>query len=287
MILLNNNLQAFLNVVQHRTVVSAAKNMGLTQTGVTQRIKSLEREVGTSLFIRSRSGMKLTPEGEALLKYCLRAEELEGNAKAEIEGAGKTHPVSLTIAGPTSLISSRVVERIGSIYQKWPHIRISLLIDDSENRIKLLKIGSAQIAILRPENVVDELDSKLLKNENYLLVGPTSWKGRKIKDIVKSERIIDFHDEDPTTKLYLSKYELLDFARSEKIYANENRTLVSMIRQGIGYGTLNSEIAAEYIERKELIALNSSKTLQEKIALAWYPRNEMPGYFEAVIKGIN
>lgn len=150
-----------------------------------------------------------------------------------------------------------------------------------------MKIGSVQIAILRPEDVVDELDSKLLKNENYLLVGPTSWKGRKIKDIVKSERIIDFHDKDPTTKLYLSKYELLDFSRREKIYANENRTLINMIRQGIGYGTLSSEIATEYIERKELIPLNSSKTLQEKIALAWYPRNEMPGYFKAVIKAIN
>jgi DNA-binding transcriptional LysR family regulator len=40
--------------------VRAAKKLGITQTGATQRIKALEHSLGVTLFTRSRSGMRLT-----------------------------------------------------------------------------------------------------------------------------------------------------------------------------------------------------------------------------------
>ena len=56
--LLNHNLQAFMAIVQQSTVHGAANKLGLTQTAVTQRIRSIERDLETTLFIRSRKGMK-------------------------------------------------------------------------------------------------------------------------------------------------------------------------------------------------------------------------------------
>ena len=63
MSLLSQNLQAFAAIVKQGTVMGAAKELRLTQTGVTQRIRSLEQQLATTLFIRSRKGMKLTSEG--------------------------------------------------------------------------------------------------------------------------------------------------------------------------------------------------------------------------------
>jgi DNA-binding transcriptional LysR family regulator len=71
MILLNRNLEAFLGVVDLKTVSSAAKKLHLTQTAVTQRIKALEAELNLSLFLRSKNGMKLTAEGEILFRSCI------------------------------------------------------------------------------------------------------------------------------------------------------------------------------------------------------------------------
>ena len=76
--LLSHNLQAFIAVVEQSTVHGAAKQVNLTQTGVTQRIRALESDLQTTLFLRSRKGMKLTREGEALLRYCRGAVDLEG-----------------------------------------------------------------------------------------------------------------------------------------------------------------------------------------------------------------
>lgn len=51
---MSQNLQAFLAVVRAGTVIGASGELGLTQTGVTQRIKAIERDVGAALFTRYR-----------------------------------------------------------------------------------------------------------------------------------------------------------------------------------------------------------------------------------------
>ena len=68
MSLLSPQLQAFLKVAEQKTVHGAADKLFLTQTAVTQRIRTLETSLGTTLFIRTRRGMALTSEGGALLR---------------------------------------------------------------------------------------------------------------------------------------------------------------------------------------------------------------------------
>jgi LysR family transcriptional regulator (chromosome initiation inhibitor) len=286
MMLMSQNMQAFFAVTRTGTVGGAAANLGLTQTAVSHRIKSIEREVGASLFIRNRNGMTLTQEGEAILQYCLQAEELEGRVMAKIVGSGILSPVNITIAGPTSLISSRIVKQTQTLHAKWPHLRLSFRIDDNETRLSLLKTGRVHFVIVRPQYVVAELDSKMLQPEKFLLVGHPSWKGRKLNDILADETIIDFHEDDPTTEKYLSEFELLHFSTGARIFANENRALIELFCAGVGFGTLSREIAEPYISNGRLIALNSGKSMNDPAALAWFPRKEMPEYFKEIITAI-
>src|SRR3989338_2979815 len=97
MSLLAANLKAFMAIVQQGTVHGAAHDLHLTQTAVTQRIRVIEKELGTTLFLRSRKGMKLTQEGEALLRYCKGAEDLEGEVLSQMLGAGKEKPLYITM----------------------------------------------------------------------------------------------------------------------------------------------------------------------------------------------
>jgi LysR family transcriptional regulator (chromosome initiation inhibitor) len=87
--LLDPRLKAFLKISQIGTVFGSADSLGLTQTAVTQRIRSLENELGITLFTRSRKGMRLTLEGQALLQYCKGAEELEGAVFSKVSGGNQ------------------------------------------------------------------------------------------------------------------------------------------------------------------------------------------------------
>src|ERR1700733_4267709 len=68
--LLSPQLEAFMAVAKHKTVHAAARAIHLSQTAMTQRIHGLEQKINSTLFIRTWQGMKLSPEGEKLLRYC-------------------------------------------------------------------------------------------------------------------------------------------------------------------------------------------------------------------------
>lgn len=284
--LLSPPLQAFLQVSTLKTVHGAAKALGLTQTGVTQRIRALESQLGVTLFTRSRKGMMLTREGESLARYCQAALELEGQVSAQLQGAARETEASVRITGPTSMMRTRVVPGCTAVLKNFPSLLLDFAINDLQTGIEDLKSGKTHIALVAPEQVPRELDSKLLKPERYLLVGSHAWKKRKTADIVQQERIIDFDPSDRMSHDYLRKFGLLKLAKTGRHFVNNNEALCSMFVQGLGYGVLTEEFARPWLETGKLIALNEGRALENKLALAWYPRAGMPTYFRALIQAI-
>ena len=66
-------LKAFLSVADGGSVTEVANRLGLTQSGVSRQIASLEQELGFSLFDRVRGRLLLGRKGEAFLPHARRA----------------------------------------------------------------------------------------------------------------------------------------------------------------------------------------------------------------------
>lgn len=283
MSLVHPNLIAFMAVVERKTVQDAAKKIGLTQTGVTQRIRSLERELNITLFIRSRKGMQLTPEGESLLRYCQSVVELEGRLGFE----SSEQEVALQISGPSSLMRTRAIPNLIPVLKKFPFLRVQFDLLDLQSAIHKLKSGESQIIIVSKEKVALEMDSKIIKAERYILVGPYEWKKRGIKDIVKNEVIIDFDKNDQYSFDFLKSHGLYELALKSRHFVNNTDGLASLISLGAGYSVVAEDIALPLIENKELSNLMPGKYLELKdMCLAWYPRPQMPNYMAEIIKFI-
>jgi DNA-binding transcriptional LysR family regulator len=286
MSLLSPPLQAFVAVAQLKTVHGAADILHITQTAVTQRIRSLESSLSTTLFIRTRRGMALTPEGEALLHYCHATQELEGEALAKIKKAGIDTTVRICISGPTSIMSSRVIPQCLAVMKEFPNLLMTFDINDIEERAKFLRSGDAQFVVLRQEDLTQEMQSKILKPERYVLVGSYAWKKRVLADILKTERIIDYDAADQMTFNYLKHFALFESANLDRHFVNRTNSLATLLVNGCGYGVLTSEFSKPYIENQQLILLNSAKIYENSMALAWFARHEPPKYFSAVIDAI-
>src|SRR6185295_11532943 len=100
MMIAQAQLPTFMAVAELLNLSAAARKLGITQTGATQRIKALEQSLGATLFTRSRSGMRLTEEGHLLLRYCTAVSSLEGQFLSGIKGVGHTREVEMRIVGP-------------------------------------------------------------------------------------------------------------------------------------------------------------------------------------------
>lgn len=282
--LLGPQLEAFLAVVKNKTVHGAADDIHLTQTGITQRIRTLEKRLSTSLFVRSRRGMFLTKEGEALLRYCQQVEQLEGEALSSITGTGIEKIISISITGPTTIIHSRITPPCIKVAKKFPCLLLKFDINDNENCVNSLRRGDNQLAIIEHGYLSDEMEHKILRPELYVLVASPKWKKRRVQEVVRNERIIDFDEQDQMSFNYLKQFDLFDYANKDRHFANRTSTLSIMITSELGYGVLPLEFAKPYINNHELIVLNGGKTYPHSLALAWFPRHLQPNYFSALIK---
>ena len=284
MILSSDGVAAFVHIAETGTVHAAAAVLGLTQTAVTQRLKGLESTLNMTLFLRSRRGMTLTPDGEALLQYCRSAHELEGLFFSRVSKSGLVE-TSITLVGPTSAVSTRAADQCAPLYQKFPHLRLHLRADDHSDRIGVVKRGEADLAIVAPESVPNEMTSKRLKPDRYLLVASAEWRGRRLSDIIENERIIDFYEQDQTTLKYFNAFELPKPKRG-RLFVNENEALLRLFIAGAGFGTLTESVARPALEAGRLVTLNRGQAMEDPLALVWYPRPQMPELLSAIVKAI-
>jgi len=286
MMIANSQLPTFVVVAELQNISAAARKLGVTQTGVTQRIKSLEQSIGSTLFMRSRSGVRLTEEGRLLLRYCSEVSNLEGQIFSGLKSSGKSREVELCIVGPMSLLAGRVAPRYSEIAPKWPGLNLRFVIDSHANRLHQLKRGTCDLAFVLPHEVGLELDSKRIKPVEYLLVATPKWKSRSLNEILETEKLLAYHPEDMTGLDYLRTFGLLKSFKRSKLCASENITLIRLLELGMGFGVLPAEIAEPMIGERKLALLNQGRAYKMHFALAWYPRKEMPDYFREIVQMI-
>ncbi len=288
MTLLSNNLQAFVAVKEQLTVAAAAKVLYLTQAAVTLRIRALEEQLKTTLFIRSRRGMQLTEAGHQLARYCQRHMELEAEILPNLPSISEDlRPLSIVIQGPSSVITTRVIPKMGGYLKQHQAVSLNLNIEGLESGIERLKRGDIDVLISEKKQITKEFDSKVIQAERYILVGPKSWKKRPIDQILTEEKIIDFDESDMMTFNFLEKYNLKQKAKPSRHFVNMTSAIGNLVAGGVGYSVLSKETAAPFIDDGQLIDLLPNKYYDYELGVAWYPRKQMPKAFADLIKLIS
>lgn len=100
---------------------AAAREFGLTQAAVSQRIGNLEAWLGRSLFVREARGVSLTIEGESYLP--LVQDSLQALERNTEDLFGKA-PRELRVAGLSSHIQALVLPALSAFLAKQPEVRV-------------------------------------------------------------------------------------------------------------------------------------------------------------------
>lgn len=74
-----HHLRAFLVLAEELNFHRAAERLLISQPGLSEQIRALERQLGSTLFTRSRSGTALTPAGKRLLPLASNVMSAVGN----------------------------------------------------------------------------------------------------------------------------------------------------------------------------------------------------------------
>lgn len=128
--MLIDNIRLFLTITEKGSLVSTAREVGLSTTTVSERLAALESHYGVVLFNRTTRSLSLTDEGRTLLlgaKAVLA--ELE-DLDARIRHGADTLSGPIRISAPIDLGRSVVSQVISNFTAQHPAISIELLLSD-------------------------------------------------------------------------------------------------------------------------------------------------------------
>jgi len=76
--------KTFLEIAETGSFVAAAGRLNVTQTAVSARVHALEEQLGRRLFIRNKSGARLTPAGERFVRHATTLVQVWDRARQQV-----------------------------------------------------------------------------------------------------------------------------------------------------------------------------------------------------------
>jgi DNA-binding transcriptional LysR family regulator len=140
-------LRAFERIVRLGSFHAAARELRLSQPSVSQRIRELEAELKTPLFIRRGPRVSLTAEGHALIEY---ADRLLGAAGEMVERFHTRDPLKgvLRLGLNESFALICLPDLLRRLEQRYPGIRTSVFVGDTGVVSGMLNDRALDIAIV-------------------------------------------------------------------------------------------------------------------------------------------
>ncbi|WP_373446071.1 LysR family transcriptional regulator [Salinicoccus bachuensis] len=234
-----NSYHAFIKALETGSFTKAADELGYTQSAISQMINSLEKELSTTLILRSRKGITLTPDGKEFLPYIRSIynsqRELAEKSK-EMEGLQER---LIRIGAFSSVSCHWLPPLIKEFKQQYPTVRFELKQGNYTENAEWIKEGVVDFGFTDFQSMPNLTSIPLQEDEMLVILPPTH-------PLSKEERV-------PMEKLAKEPYILLDegtagnllsaFQRSNFEPDIEYRvfdpyTIISMVEQGLGISIL-------------------------------------------------
>lgn len=148
-----DHYRVFYYVAKYGTISQAAKRLLNNQPNMTRTIRKLEAELGCPLFLRSKKGMKLTPEGERLYEHIRIAMEHIDAGEAELSENRNLQNGKVSIAASEVALRCLLLPVLKKYRLLYPGIHIRIGNHSTPQAIRALKDGSADIAVVTTPTV--------------------------------------------------------------------------------------------------------------------------------------
>ena len=126
----------------------AAKALYITQSAVSQQIRSLENKLGVMLFVRGKKGAKLTSQGELLFGYAKRALDEIESAENLFTRIKSLDEGSLRIGAGDTITRHFLLDKLEIFHNTYPGIKVEIVNRVTDETISRLNSGNVDIAFV-------------------------------------------------------------------------------------------------------------------------------------------
>lgn len=254
-------LQTLLKVNETRNFTKAAEQLSLTQPAVSQHIRQLEKELGATLFVRGEGALKLTLDGEIVVKYAKRIQTLYQNMEQSLLDE-KRNITRLSVGITHSAESNIMVEVLAQYTSLKPGCRITISSDTINNLYYKLKTYELDIVIVEGKIVDSNFNTVMLDTDSLILAvskeNPLARKHIVTLEELKREKLILRLPDSNTRNLFHSHLESNNVSLEEfnvTLEVDNVATIKDLVRRNFGVSILPRSTFASEIRKGKMAGL--------------------------------
>ena len=179
---------------------SASKELNISESSISRKVKLLEQHYGVQLFNRGHRSISITPEGFELLSSVSQAIDIMREASSRL--LEKESYGSITLAATNSVASLWIMPRLNNFQAVNPNLNIAIVSSDDDEECMA---ESNDLVILRGNGNWPNFHSELLFGETVFPVCSPDFLA---------------NNPDVTSKKYIENMDLIDVASSHLEWMN-------------------------------------------------------------------
>lgn len=265
----------FCKVIETGSFTKTGEELGYSQSAISQTIKSLERELGAVLIIRSKDGIRLTADGESFMPYIRdvrTAEEAVDQKRSEILGLENS---VIRLGTFTSISRNLLPGMIRSFKLKYPKVRFELMQGEYTSISKWIRDGSVDFGFVSADAVTGLTVEVLYRDEMAAVLPPghrlASKEEISLSELAK-EPFILLDEGEHSTPLKAFKSYGIEPHIEYKVY--DDYSIIAMIKEGLGVSVLYKLVLSGFDSGIEIRPIKERP--QRPVGIAWKKWDTMP-----------
>ena len=260
--MLNQRLETLLCVYETLNFTKASEILNLTQPAVSQHIKALENEFKTKIFIRGEKSLKVTDEGEIIVKYAKRMQNLFNtipSALVDFRNNARHIRIGVTqtaeLGSLSSMLAKYCLENDG--------IHITLISDTINNLYIKLKNYEVDMIIVEGKKQDNNFNSILLDTDCLVLAvaneNPLSKKSVVTMEELKKEKLILRLPESGTRALFEAHLKSVNEALDSFdviLEVDHIATIKDLVHQNFGVSVLAKSVCYNDVQKNKFAVVS-------------------------------
>lgn len=235
--------KTFIIVAKNKSMTKASEEMMISQPAISKSIKTLEGQLGVSLFNRSNKGLELTEEGKMIYNKVNMAMNLITNVETNLESYKKLEEGEVRIGISSVLSKCLLIETIKHFRSNYPKVKITIINGIAENLIEQLNLGKLDFVIYN-DNETSKYNANIEKLTSFYYV---FFYNRNHYIVNKIESLEDFNEYSLILQQKGSNTrDILDYKTENKLVPSievmSQDLLIKLVEEGLGIGFAFEEL---------------------------------------------
>ena len=259
--MLDQKLKTLLAVAELKNFTKAAEQLSLTQPAVSHHISALEEELGVHIFIRGRGELKLTAEGEIIVRCAARMNAMNNKLRDELRDYER-HLTRVRIGITHTAESNLITEVLARYSREAGGTIITITTDTINNLYNMLENYELDLAIVEGKPYNRELNSLMLDTDYLVCVmsNENQLAGREMVTLneLKKQKMILRLPSSATRILFESHLESIGESLADfdvMLEVDSIAAIKDLVRKDLGISILARSACMDELRKGKITAL--------------------------------